>query len=187
MNKLKLGYTEKWFDYEFLNEEIMTNQISEFENGGDQNMEHYRYTSFVNWLEKKDVLSNQDVKNYIELAQEDTDARMAGSAIKNLFVSTKISDEQFELIKIKLPQFGEWTQKLITREVLTKRLKNEELTPELFDLCYKYKKDFDDNRLLINIIQKTEKTEFLSRFLNLDIGKKIKTLATNKLNKLGKP
>ena len=186
MNKLKLGYTKKWTEYNFLDEEILSKQIAEFEKGDGQNTEHYRYTSFHNWLEGKKKLTNQEVNNYIELAKDDTNDRMSGSAIKDLFVSSKISNHQFEMIKTKLPGFGAWTKKLITREVLIRRLNKEELTLELFNLCFKYKMEFNDNRLLINIIQKADNVEFLSLFPELEIGKKIKTLAKNKLNQLQK-
>lgn len=186
MNTLKLGYTEKWFDYNFLNEETLLSQITEFEKGDEQSTEHYRYASFQNWLEAKESLTNEEIENYIELALNDEDERMGGSAIKALFVSSKISDKQFDLLKVKLPQFGEWTEKLISREVLIRRLKSEELSEDLFNLCYKYKTDFNDNRLLIGIIKKTDNYEYLSMFENMEVGKKMKTLASNKLSKLVK-
>ena len=186
MDKLQLGYTKKWIDYSFLDKQTLSKQVAEFEKGEDKDAARYRYASFQKWLGGKKKLTNQEVINYIELANDDIDDRMSGSAIKNLFVSSKITNKQFEMIKIKLPEFGEWTEKLISREVLIRRLNDEELTTELFNLCFKYKKDFNDNRLLISIIQKTNNIEFLSLFLELKIGKKIKTLAKNKLNQLEK-
>lgn len=186
MDEMKLGYTKKWIEYSFLDEDILSSQVAEFEKGDDQSAEHYRYTSFVNWLEGKEKLTDQEVSNYIELAHEDVDDRMSGLAMKNLFISPKISNEQFEMIKIKLPKFGEWTQKLISREVLIRRLNDEELTSELFSLCFDYKTEFNDNRLLIHIIQKTDNVDVLSLFSGLEIGKKIKTLAKNRLNQLVK-
>lgn len=185
MDILKLGYTKKWIDYNFLNEDTFSKQIVEFDKEEHKTAEHYRYSSFVNWLEAKDELTNEEVNNYLELAVEDTDDRMSGSAIKDLFVSPKISDEQFEMIKLKLPQFGEWTQKLITREVLIRRVSRERISPELFKLCYDYKVKFKDNRLLINIIKKTNDSQCLSLFSELEVGKKLKTLAKNKLKKIG--
>ena len=186
METLKLGYTELWFDYNFLDEETLLKQITEFEKGDEKNPELFRYVSFQKWLDAKKTFTNEEVNNYIELAQNDSDERTAGSAMTDLFVSPKISDEQFNIIKIKFPEFGEWTEKLITREVLTRRLKAEVLTVELFNLCYKYKLDFNDNRLLVSIIKNTDSHEFLSMFENMEVGKKIKTLANNKLSKLEK-
>ena len=184
METLKLGYTEKWFDYSFLDEKMLLKQIDEFEKGDEQKADGFRLTSFQNWLKEKKELTDEEVNQYIELAQNDTDERTAGSAITDLFVSDKITDQQFEVIKNKLPQFGDWTEKLITREVLTRRLNDETLTVELFNLCYKYKSDFNDNRLLISIIKKTDNPEYLSMFANMEVGKKMKTLASNKLSKI---
>lgn len=186
MKKLELGYTKKWIAYNFLNKNILSQQLTEFKKGGDQNIEHYRYASFVNWLDKKSKLTDQEVNHYLELAGEDVDVQMGGTAIKDLFVSPKITKQQFELIKSKLPEFGDWTKKLIAREVLIRRLNKEELTKELFNQCFKYKNEFNDNRLLILIIKKTNKLEILSLFLEVEIGKKIKTLASNKISKLEK-
>lgn len=186
MNLSKLGYTKKWIDFNFLDEETLSKQLADFEKGGDKGIEQYRYTSFQNWLEGKEKLTNIEVNNYVELANDDKDERMSGLAITDLFVSSKISNQQFDMIKLNLPEFGKWTFKLITREVLIRRIKNEELTSELFNLCYNYKKEYNDNRLLISIIKKTDNVEFLSLFAEIKIGKKIKTLASNKLNQLVK-
>ena len=186
MSELKLGYTEKWFDYSFLDEETLLKQITEFEKEDENKAEDFRLASFKKWLEGKKELTDEEVNDYMELAQNDADERVSGSAMTDLFVSTKISDQQFEVVKNKLPQFGDWTEKIITREVLTKRINGEILTVELFNLCYKYKADFNDNRLLIGIIKKTDSPEFLSMFANMEVGKKIKTLAKNKLNQIEK-
>ena len=184
MDILKLGYTKKWIDYGFLTEEILSKQIAEFEKEGTKPVEHYRYTLFVNWLKGKEALNNEEINNFIVLCTDDKDNRMSGSAIKDLFLSDKISDEQFEIIKLKLPQFGEWTEKLITREVLTRRVNRERMSPALFKLCYDYKVKYKDNRLLLNIIKKTNDSQCLAFFSELDVGKKLKKLAKNKLTKL---
>ena len=184
MDILKLGYTKKWIEFNFLTEKTLSKQIVEFEKEEFKNAVPFRYASFKKWLESKQEITNEDVGNYIELAIEDIDDRMSGSAIKDLFVSSKISEEQFEIIKLKLPLFGEWTQKLITREVLLRRVKSERISPELFKLCYDYKVKFKDNRLLINIIKETNDSQCLSFFSELDVGKKLKTLAQNKLKKI---
>jgi hypothetical protein len=184
MDTLKLGYTQNWIDYGFLDEETLGQQIIEFEKEKDKNPEHYRFATFQKWLKEKDSRSNLEINQYLELAMEDADKLMAGNAVTNLFVSPIITDNQFETLTHKLQEFGDWTEKLITREVLSRRLQNEELSNNLFNLCYDYKKDFKDNRLLIAIIQKTDNPKYLSMFTDLDIGKKIKTLAQNKLNKI---
>lgn len=186
MKTLKLGYSEKWLEYNFISEAILSNQITVFEKGEDINAEHFRYASFQNWLEGKDKLTDKEINQYIELAHDDKDKLMAGSAMKDLFVSPKITERQFEIVKGKLPQFGDWTKKLITRSVLSKRLDNEQLSTELFDLCLAYNEEFRDNRLLFAIIEKTDNVEFLTKIMELEVGKRIKTSAQKKLNHLQK-
>ena len=184
MDILKLGYTTKWIEYNFLTEEILSKQNTDFEMELDKKAEKYRYNSFVNWIKGKETFTNEEVSHFIELALDDVDKRMSGSAITDLFVSPKLTNRQFEMIKIKLPQFGEWTQKLITREVLIRRINSERMSPDLFKLCYDYKVKFKDNRLLINVIKKTNDSQCLALFEELEVGKKLKTLAKNKLKKL---
>ena len=109
MDILKLEYTTKWIEYNFLTEEILSKQNTDFEMDLDKKAEKYRYNSFVNWIKGKETFTNEEVGHYIELALEDVDKRMSGSAITDLFVSPKLTNRQFEMIRIKLPQFGEWS------------------------------------------------------------------------------
>ena len=50
--------------------------------------------------------------------------------------------------------------------------------------CCKSETNKKHNRLLISIIKQTNDVEFLSLFSEIKIGKKIKTLASNKLNQI---
>lgn len=116
-----LGYTEKWIEYGFLTEEILQNQLAEFEKGEDQNTEHYRYGAFLYWFDQRNAFSDTEVEHYIELALNDPHELMAGSAIKELFTSSKITDTQYDLIKRELPKFGKWTTKLIQKEEIKRK------------------------------------------------------------------
>ena len=60
----------------------------------------------------------------------------------------------------------------------------EEITPELYQKCLQYKKEFKDNRLLILLISKAENQEILMDFANNGSGKRLRTLAEKKLNQL---
>lgn len=184
MKKYKLGYTEKWLEYRFITEAILANQIAVSQKSSGIPAEEFRQASFDNWLEGKKNLRDEEINQYIELALADKNPNLAGAAIKNLYLSPKITDKQFELIKSRLPEFGDWTKKLMIREDLSTRLVEETISDELFDLCMKYKEEFRDNRLLFQIIETTENPEVLSRFADLEVGKKIRTFAQNKLNKL---
>lgn len=184
MNFTDLGYTKKWLDYGLLTEEILNRQYVEFQKGEDLNIEHYRYATFLNWLNLKEYFTDVEIKNYIELALEDKDVLMAGAAVKELFTHSKISRSQFELIKQELPQFGNWTVKLIQREELKKSIENNKLTKDLVKQCINHSKQFNENILIELIIHKTNKMEIIEQFTKVDFGKKIRNLANEKLRSL---
>ena len=106
--------------------------------------------------------------------------------IKQLFLNPKLTSDQFEWVKKILPSHGDWTKKFMVREELMKRLKLEPLTDELFEACMNYKKEFEDNRLIESIIHEAAEPTFLLKFETEKVGKRIKTLAKNKLKKLAK-
>lgn len=181
MNLTDLGYSEKWLEYGILDEEILQLQFLEFQKGEDQNTEHYRYATFLNWLKQKDTFSDLEVEHFIALTLVDADKTMAGTALKELFTSSKISPAQFDFIKTKLPLFGDWTIKLINREELKKKINEGTLTKETFYQCVEHAKKFKDNILIELCIEITENTNLLLVLTSPDFGKKISTLANAKL------
>jgi hypothetical protein len=181
-----LGYTKKWVDYGLLTEEILADQISEFQEGEDQNLEHYRYGTFKSWLERKGEFTNSEISQFVELALEDSDQLMAGSAVKELFTHPNISDNQFILIKTLLPRFGNWTLKLIQREELKRRIENELLTEGLVRACIDYRQLFNENSLIELIIDKAEGIEILNLFTENDFGKGIRNRALEKIRRIKK-
>lgn len=184
MKLSKLGYTKKWIRYEFLTPEMFDKQLNHFIASEEKIAENYRFTSFVNWLDSKEKISDREMENFVELAVEDQNEYMAGSALKELIESPKITDKQFNHLKIQFSTFGDWTKKVILRETLIRRLNNEELSLELFEECLLYKNQYKDSRLLISIINQTEDFDILSRFAESPVGKRIKTLADKKINKI---
>lgn len=180
----KLGYTPKWIKFKLLNEEIFNEQLAELEKEEDQNIEHFRYYTFIHWLESKKTISDKEIENYLLLAHEDEHQLMAGSAVRSLFTSPILTDDQFEYLKEKLAEFGDWTKKLIVREDLNKRMTKEALTFEFYQECLAYKNKFEDSRLLVAIINQTEDERILNDFETNGCGKRIRTLASKRLNKL---
>lgn len=179
-----LGYSDKWLEYGFIDERILDHQYAEFRKGNDRNIEHYRYRSFSNWLSKKEKFTDSEIENFIELATEDNDQLMAGSAVKLLFSSPQISGDQFDLIRQKLPAFGDWTTKLIRREVLVRRIRKEKLTQNLVAESILYSREFKENILVRLIIEKTDDPDLIAEFTKSDYGKKVRNLANEKLNGL---
>ncbi|WP_420571726.1 hypothetical protein [Kordia sp.] len=121
----KLGYTEKWIRFGLLDQDILTKQIISFQNGDDSNTEHFRYQTFINWLETKADVNDVEIQNFVELAVEDKDQLMAGSAIVQLLRHPEITDNQFKFISEKLSTFGSWTKKVIEREQLKRKSQHE--------------------------------------------------------------
>lgn len=184
MNLSSLGYTKKWLEFGLLNETLFNEQLQEFENGDDQNIEHFRYYTFVNWLASKEKISNKEMHNYLTLAKEDKDQLMAGAAVRTFLESTVILDIQFEILKLELSKFGDWTKKPILYASLKKRLEKETITVELYEECLDYKNEFSDNRLLVMMIDKTDHQDILADFENNGSGKRIRTLASKKLARI---
>ena len=117
-----LGYNEKWLEYGLLDKEILKTQLAEFEKGYDVNIEHYRYATFLHWRREKEYFSDLEISHFIELALEDTDKTMSGSAVKELITSSKITNSQFHIIQKEFVKFGDWTEKVIQREILKRNL-----------------------------------------------------------------
>ncbi len=181
-----MGYTEKWVDYGFLTEEILINQFSEFQKGDSKNAEHYRYGTFKYWLDPKNQFTNLEIEQFIELALEDSDQFMAGSALKELFTHPDISDHQFNLIKKELSKFGDWAIKLIQREELKKKIEREPLTKELVQACINHRQVFNENVLIELIIDKANGIEIVHQFTEKEFGQRIRNLANEKIKRIRK-
>ena len=179
-----LGYTHKWLKYGVLDQETLDAQFAECKRGEDWNTEHYRYSMLRNWLSKKAEFTDSEVENFLELALEDDDQLMAGSAVKELFTSRGISDHQFDVIKEKLPVFGDWTTKLIRRETLLRRLRKEKWSQSLMNECVLFSKEFKDHILIRTIVERTDDLEVISHFANGNHGKKTENLASQKLRRI---
>lgn len=184
MKLATLGYTQKWIDYKFLTPKAFKEQLEEFELGEDETAELLRFDTFMNWIEKKKKFTEQQIDQLLELAAEDPDPLMAGSAIRELFSSPLLTDAQFGYMSAKLPAFGDWTDKLIRREVLSRKIAKESITTEIYIESLAYKKDYDDNRLLVSIIKKTNNLEILADFEQNGCGKRLRTLAEKRINQL---
>lgn len=184
MEFLDFGYTTKWITYDFIDQSILDTQIAEFNNGKEKPIEEFRANLFDKWLSSHEKVTNKQIEQFLELALEDSAKTMAGNAVRKLFTSDIITDEQFLFIAERLPQFGDWTLKLVTRESLLRRLKKEELSQELIDACIQYKLDFEDNRLILNIIRDSEDVDMLSLLTGNRNGKQIRKLATKKIARL---
>jgi hypothetical protein len=117
MNKNKLKYHKKWFEYNFINEEILANQIIEFNKGEDIHSEHYRYRSFLNYIEEQEKFEDKDIINFISLVELDDDQMMSSDALAKLFGSEKLTSSQIIIISEKLITYGNWAKKIVERRI----------------------------------------------------------------------
>jgi len=117
MNQNKLKYHQAWLEYGFINEAELINQISEFETGEDPNTEHYRYKSFLNFIEERKKFEDDEITNFIKLVDLDTHKGMASSALVQLFRSQKLTVSQIKTVGGKLITYGDWARKIVNREL----------------------------------------------------------------------
>lgn len=184
MELVKLGYTQKWIDYKFLTQKAFKEQVAEYLEGEYESGELLRFDTFMTWIEKKKKFTQVQIDQLLELAKADEDEIMAGTAVRELFSSPLLTEAQFEYMLTVLPTFGDWTEKMIRRVILNRRIEAEAITTELYIESVEYKQDYDDNRLLISIIRKTENVEILKDFEHNGCGKRLRTMAQKRLNQL---
>jgi hypothetical protein len=157
---LKLGYTAQWLDYGLLTEEQLLTQVKAYDEGDDKNIEHYRYTTFRNYLAAKDVLTDLEFDHYMQLALSDHDNVMAGAALVDLFTRTHLSDEQFHKLIAGMKSLGDWTTHTTARQILLRKLKQEKLSNELFRECFEKGDNFIQEYLIA--LSNPEQLEVLS-------------------------
>jgi hypothetical protein len=81
---------------------------------------------------------------------------MAGAAVVDILTEPpNLTDFQFEKICNALNQFGEWTEKVILRQTLFRKLKKEVFTKELFSECF-IKGDGSVHNVLIDLADKNQ-------------------------------
>ena len=132
-----LKYSDSWLKFGFLTEEELDEQIKIFEISDDRSTEHYRYQSFNKYLNSRDELTDDEINKYLHLAEIDEDEMMAGSAVRDLLRLRNLSDFQFEKTCNALSLYGEWTERVISREILFRNLRksvktDEDLTEDIF-------------------------------------------------------
>jgi hypothetical protein len=156
---LALNYSDLWFKFGFLTEEDLHEQIKIFETS-DRDAEHFRYQSFQRFLFSRKEFTDDEIDKYLQLAKIDEDEIMAGAAIVNLLSHRELSDYQFEKACDALSQFGDWTKKIILREILyrkfNKAIRNEEIFKEEVFLEFLNIGNGDVHRVLIEYANKVQ-------------------------------
>lgn len=175
LNKLK--YHSKWIEFGFVSKEGILEQNIEFDKGEDSNDEHYRHHSFRKWYESKESFTNLEIERLFILVDLDDCQVMASSIVGRLFDSKKITEEQYEIIKSKLSNYGNWAIKKIERKEFSKNIRRNPDSIELFEKC----KASEDNRLRMIFISHSEKRDFIEEFTKDIYSRKIRNVANQRL------
>lgn len=112
---LRLGYSQLWLDSGILTIDNLEKQIKELNLGEDENTEHYRYRTFINYFHQQASFENNTLNQVIHLLQTDCDKTMAGSATVDLLRKSSLTDEQFDTVAEFLETFGDWAAKQVDR------------------------------------------------------------------------
>jgi len=115
MNRGRLKYSDAWFDYGFIDEDNLMEQIEELEQGKDPNTEHYRYKAFLNFIDKHNSFEDEEIENYIKLVEADVDGLMSRNALSKLYTSSKLNLMQLDKVGRKLKSYGPWAEKIVKR------------------------------------------------------------------------
>ena len=105
MNYKDFEYTKKWLEYEILTKDYLEKQIEEFEKGEDDNLEHYRYKAFINWMNRQDVITQENFNNIIEIIEKDSDFSISKAMLFDLKHSDKLNIEQEEKVQTTLMKY----------------------------------------------------------------------------------
>jgi hypothetical protein len=128
-----LGYAPQWSEFGLLPDEVLAAQLEAFQRGDDRNTEHFRYASFRRLLKAEGPLSDELVRQYLQLVELDPDELMARAALVDLLARPSLTDEQFD--RVSLHRWHGPDSTLVRRHRLLRALGREGPTPELVERC----------------------------------------------------
>jgi hypothetical protein len=111
-----LGYTPEWLETGVLSIAQLDEQILFYNTGEDPNLEHYRYKTLHSYIKSRTQFTDKDLNRVLGLAQQEPDKAMAGSIAIFLLKREGLTEAQFNSVCRMLTQFGEWTEKEITKQ-----------------------------------------------------------------------
>ena len=156
----RLGYTQKWMDYGFLDRKALEEQILEFESGQDHNSEHYRFRLFLSVLESRASLTGKEIDQYVELALEDPDPAMGRSALVELIRWPGLQEPEHERLASHAAFQEAVLRRALTRARLIRILDKSDLAVEDCDLCIR-QGDSVVQRLLLEKKLSRDQLEYL--------------------------
>jgi Rps23 Pro-64 3,4-dihydroxylase Tpa1-like proline 4-hydroxylase len=128
----QLGYTQEWIESGIINEQQLLDQIDELNKSDDKNAEHYRWNAYIQYLKSKTNLSDQEIRNIINLHDSD-ECDLSVSRIIELLNSNLLNNEQVNELGQDPIIEEEPIRKIYTRHKIMRELKNSGLSEDLFE------------------------------------------------------
>ena len=97
-NLSKLRYSQIWLESGVLHIAELKQQIADYNNGIDFNKVHYRYKTYVSFLQSQSSLDNATLCQIIEISKAYEDKAMACSATLFLLKTDYLTTQQFETV-----------------------------------------------------------------------------------------
>ena len=162
-----------------MTEQELVEQVAIFEKSDDKNTEHYRYRTFRRYLTTRKVLTDKELENYLKVASAEKDEPMASSAIVDILREIELTDLQFNKVCLEIAGLGLGTsaKKIITRQVLLRKLNTNKLTDELFTECL-----VNGDRVVHEYLLNLSDPKQLKQIAEYGATKAIKNIATEKIN-----
>lgn len=130
----KLGYSDRWMEYGFLDEETLRRQLLIFDSGEDRVTEHYRYAAFCSLLDRT-AIDKVDLDHYLDLIEAEPDDATALSVRMLVIHWPGLSASQ----RTKLRQHPSFAEGKYQREFLiyslAEELTDKSITHDLYRRC----------------------------------------------------
>lgn len=102
----RFGYSQVWLEIGLLTKEQLEQQISQLDSGEDDNIEHYRYRTLIDYFNQQNSFEDLTLRQILQLLQSDDDKQMAASSALNLLKKSVLNDQQFETVAGFVSTFG---------------------------------------------------------------------------------
>jgi len=80
----KLQLNSRWIELGIITPDLLEEFRKEYESGGDQNSEHYRWRAFSHFVRANEILPQETVRALYGLGDSDPDEMMGGSMMREL-------------------------------------------------------------------------------------------------------
>jgi hypothetical protein len=175
----RLGYTEEWLQFGIISEKFALSQHTEFLNSEDKNEDHYRWGAFVLYMNSKEILTDDEIKNIFLLKDSGLDkCELHSNRIHWLISSGKLNDFQYDSL-VRYPEVLEPPlQKVFLRHKLLREINKEGLSETIFYKVMETNDSFIHERILSREDLNRGHVEWLSKY---GLNKRVRNIASELL------